>query len=105
MQRFVIKRNDTSPQLRAQLVRQGASLVGASVVFNMATTAGVSVIARAVAQIVDGPGMVVGFTFSGAQTADAGEYFAEFEVTYADGAIETFPGEKYILVTIPQDLG
>jgi len=41
------------------------------------------------------------------QTADTdaiGSYQAEFEVTYADGAIETFPNDGYIRVEIIKDI-
>ena len=33
-------------------------------------------------------------------TSDIGSYQAEFEVTYADGNVETFPNSRYINVEI-----
>lgn len=40
-----------------------------------------------------------------ADTDTAGRFEAEFEVTYADGAVETFPNDGFIVVQIGPDIG
>ncbi len=46
----------------------------------------------------------VRYDWEAADTATAGFFEAEFEVTYADGSIETFPNYGYIGVAISQDI-
>jgi hypothetical protein len=41
----------------------------------------------------------------GSDTAEVGSYLAEFEVTYTDSTVETFPNDKYIRVEIIDDIG
>lgn len=103
-EKFTIKRRDTSPQL-VYTLSPTVSLVGASAVFNMSDLSGASIIERATASIEDAANGIVGFTFSAAQTAAAGTYDAEFEVTLSDGSIETYPNNEYIIVEIIPDLG
>lgn len=103
-QNFKIKRGDTSPQMVYQL-DPPVSLVNASVVFNMGNVGDPPTIQRAVADVIDSEASIVGFSFTEEQTDLAGFYRAEFEVTHADGSIETYPNDDYILVIITQDLG
>ena len=111
MAKFIIKQNDTSPSLEAQLLtstREIVSLVGATVVFNMKTASGTVVINRAEAEIVDASSGIVRYDWFASDTARAGEYLAEFEVTFADGKIETFPqsdkaASNFIAIVIPSD--
>lgn len=103
MSEFFIKRGDTSPGM-VYTLSPAVNLTGASVVFNMRQRNGALVINRAAATIEDVNG-VVGFTFSAAQTATAGFFDAEFEVTYADNSVETFPNYGFIAVRISDDIG
>lgn len=103
MSEFYIKRGDTSPGM-AYTLSPAVNFTGASVVFNMRQRNGALVINREAATIEDEAG-VVGFTFSAAQTAAAGFFDAEFEVTYADTSVETFPNYGFIDVRISDDIG
>jgi hypothetical protein len=38
-------------------------------------------------------------------TDTAGTYWAEFEVTFGDGRVETYPNRGYLTVNIEPDLG
>lgn len=106
MQTFSMKRGDTSPALRYLLGGPEVNLVGASVVFNMANMlTRASKIARAPAAVEAGDAPIVSYTWEAGDTAEAGNYLAEFEVTYADGAIETFPNADALVVVIGPDLG
>lgn len=102
---FVIKRNDTSPRLLYKL-DPPVKLQGASVVFNMTPTTakGATAIDRAVATVESADDGIVAYTFTAAQTAIAGLYAGEFEVTFADSSIETYPNNGFLRVKIPRDL-
>lgn len=102
---FYIKQNDTSPKLVYTLDTE-INLAGATAVFNLRpiTARGASPIERASATIEDTKG-VLGYAFAAAQTSVAGVYHGEFEVTYGDSTIETFPNTGYITVKVHADLG
>lgn len=103
-EKFTIKRGDTSPTL-VYTLSPAVSLVGASVVFNMQPISGATTIARASATIDDTTVGIVSYDFTALQTASAGTYHAEFEVTFADGSIETYPNGDNLVVSIIPDLG
>jgi hypothetical protein len=46
----------------------------------------------------------VQYDWSAADTATIGTYNAEFEVTYGDSSIETFPNNGFISVVVTDDL-
>lgn len=101
---FSIKRGDTSPSLIYTL-SPSVNLVGASAVFNMRALSGTASIARASATIDDTTVGIVSFDFSAEQTGVAGTYHAEFEITFSDGSIETYPNNDYLVINITPDLG
>jgi hypothetical protein len=103
---FHLKRGDTSPALRYRL-DPAVNLAGASVVFNMRQRdGGTTILDRAAATIEGDPAEgVVGYDWALADTATAGRFEAEFEVTYADGGVETFPNDSFIIVQIGPDIG
>jgi len=102
---FYIKRNDTSPAIKYQLDPK-VDLTDASVVFNMARAGGAPVVNRGAAEIVGDPtDGIVSYSWSGADTEQAAQFRGEFEVTYADGEVETFPNDGYIRILITSDLG
>ena len=105
MQTFRLKRGDTSPALRFALSPATVNLAGATVVFNMRSVGGVPVISRAAASIVTSSPPVVEYIWTAEDTAAPGLFQAEFEVTYTDGAVETFPNDGNITVQISGDLG
>lgn len=100
MSTFTIKRGDTAPALRFALIPEIIDLTGASVVFNLR-----GVLDRAPADIVAALPPVVEYQWQPGDTQSAGLYPAEFEVTYSDGRIETFPSANNLVVQIVPDLG
>lgn len=103
---FTIKQGDTSPSLVANLVtpsRQPVFLEGATVLFHMRGQRSSGVL-TAPAVVVDEDGGQVRYDWAEGDTAAAGDFEAEFEVTYGDGTVETFPNEGYIIVTIPEQI-
>lgn len=106
MQTFTIKRGDTSPALLLELGGAEISLAGATVVFSMVPfPAGAAVISRAAAGVAAGFALpVVQYDWTAGDTAAAGDYLAEFEVTFSDGTRETFPNGDHLLIRIVSDL-
>ncbi len=102
---FTIKRGDTSPTLQYEL-SPTPNLTGATVVLNMKTTSGTATITRAAVDVVgDATDGIVEYEWISADTDTVGVYNAEFEVTYSNGKIETFPNDGYIRVKVYADLG
>lgn len=106
VQVFHLKKRDTSPALLYRL-DPAVNLAGASVVFNMRPRGGGAVVVdRAAASIKGAPSDgVVRYDWDPADTAAAGRFEAEFEVTYSDGTVETFPNNDFIVVQINGDIG
>lgn len=117
---FYIKQNDTSPAIMRQMrdsTGAAINLTGATAVFNMASTAGVLVCNAKAASVFVGtlPAELGGGTVTAADgwlkyawvaadTATSGVFRAEFQVTYADGSVETAPNASYETVTITPDI-
>ena len=103
---FYIKQNDTQPALRAQL-KDGDDvpivLTGSTVRFHMRTLTG-TVVVDAAATIITPANGIVQYNWQAADTATVGSYQAEFEVTYQDTTIETFPNSGYIRIQITDDI-
>ena len=96
-QQIYMKQWDTHPPVTARL-RDGAgtpaSLDGASVVFSI----GNGLVTRQPA-VVTGPGVVT-YSWSEGDTAIPGSFSAEFQATYSDGKVETFPRRQELTVTV-----
>jgi hypothetical protein len=103
---FYIKQNDTQPRMLATL-KDGdenvIDLTDATVRFHMRAVGG-AVVTDAAAVVVTAASGLVRYDWSASDTEDTGSYQAEFEVTYADGTIETFPNNGYIRVQIGDDI-
>lgn len=110
---FYIKQGDTGPAILKQVLDAGGAainLTGASVRFSMASAAGSVVINRALAQVfagtVPGVGVVtaadgwVRYAWVTGNTASAGQFNAEFELTLSDGSVETAPNSRHETVHI-----
>jgi hypothetical protein len=111
--KFIIKRNDTSPVLDARLTSEtltAVQLLGATVVFNMRNNvSGAVVINRAPVTVVDANAGLVRYEWDEGDTSQVGQHVAEFEVTFADGRVETFPksdkaASNFIAIVVTEDV-
>lgn len=105
MMALIIKRNDTRGAIKATLSNENGvvDLTGCSVRFIMARRKRIKVDRQAI--IEDALNGVAWFVFEQGDTDEAGTYQAEFEVTFTDNRVETFPNDGYITVEIKSDLG
>lgn len=104
---FYIKRNDTSPAIEAQLqddTGAAINITGATVRFHMQSAASGEVVVNEVASIVTPLTGVVRYDWAAEDTATAGQFAVEWQVTYSDGSIETFPNNGNAWVQITPDL-
>ena len=104
---FFIKQNDTSPILQADLKDGNNSAVdvtGATIAFKMRPVSSSAATVNSAAAIIDGSAGSVKYEWQSSDTATAGSYFAEFQVTFSNGKIETFPNGDYIQITILDDI-
>lgn len=103
---FHLKQNDTAPAIRGT-IKDGngevVNLAGASARFLMRTQTG-SVVVDAAAVIVNAAAGIVEYVWQVGDTAIAGLFRAEFEITYSDGSVATFPNVGYIDVQITDDI-
>jgi hypothetical protein len=102
---ITIKQNDTRDAIKATLSNElgPVNLTDATVRFLMSKR-GVKKIDRQV-QIQDAISGIVWMTFETGDTNETGLFQAEFEATFLDGRIETFPNDSFILIEIIKDLG
>lgn len=103
---FNLKSNDTSPSLLYTLSPVTTDLTGATVCFNMRPATGGAVkVSRAAAVVVTETGTpTVRYDWTAQDTDTSGTYDGEFEVTYAGGAVETFPNTGFIKIVIAKDI-
>jgi hypothetical protein len=103
---FNIKQNDTAPSIEAELViSEGfTNLDNSNVCFSMRSQSGMLLVDRAEAVIVNTAAMRVRYDWKPGDTTKAGTHRAEFQVTYSNGATETFPNSEDILVKITPDV-
>jgi len=102
---FTIKQNDTSPRLLYQLdLPDGQTLNGSVTVrFHMAQPDG-TVVVDELGAVWSADDQQTVYNWAAADTAADGTFKAEFEVTFDDGSIETFPNNEYLLVKVYPDL-
>ena len=103
---FKIKQNDTSPSLEATL--SDANLVpvnisAATVMLHMKAIGG-DVVLDEQMTITDVQNGVVQYDWQVGDTSTVGTYYVEFEVTYSDGSIETFPNTGSLPLVITREL-
>lgn len=102
------KRGDTEP-LRVTLTRnrKGQDIRGAAVVFNMQPVVeGVgSTVTRGSCDIIDAVKGIVEYRWQTTDVDTSGAHRAEFEVTWGDGTVKTFPDGGHLDLVIDDDLG
>ena len=104
---FYLKTGDTSPEFQVTLKDadgDAVDLTGATVVFNMNDEDGNQVVDRGACTLVTAASGIVKYSWQAADTDEAGYFEAEFEVTYTDSSVETFPNRGYLAVHISADL-
>lgn len=105
---FTIKRNDRQPYIGGTLTGGGTvpdvALAG-SVVFHLASAVSGSVVVSGAAVVHSAADWTVHYEWGTADTATAGMYHGEFQVTLNDGKTITFPNtRKPLTVEITPDL-
>jgi hypothetical protein len=100
-----LKRNDTKDTISYTLTNLDGSVVnltGATVRFVMGKNK--TLITNAAATIVNATTGQVSYTLTDADTLVAGNFNAEFEVTFSTGKVKTYPSDGYILVKIQANM-
>lgn len=116
MLEFFIKQHDTAPSLQITCEDSGGNAIdiaGATVKFFMKTNDLSAFVVNGATAVNEQTGSgptavnkgVVQYNWVPADTANTGEFQAEFEVTFGGGQLETFPNTYNILVHIVPDLG
>jgi predicted nucleotidyltransferase len=103
---FTIKQNDTSPAIRAALKtpnNQAVNLIGATVRFHMKDDLDTIIVDKP-AVVENQEGGIVRYDWETGDTNAEGICFCEFEVTYEDESIETFPNNGYIKIKITKEI-
>lgn len=102
---FVIKRGDTSPSI-AYIPDQTIVFTSASAVFNAWDVDGNVVLSRQAASITTlDSDTVLQYDWAASDTTNLTQISkCEFEVTYADAKVETFPNDDYIGLYISPDI-
>ena len=103
---FRIKQNDTSPSLEATLSDANlvpVNITSATVMQHMKAIGG-DVVLDEQMTITDAEGGVVQYDWQVGDTATVGTYYVEFEVTYSDGSVETFPNTGSLPLVITREL-
>ena len=105
---FYIKQNDTRPAITANLTDANdaaVNLTGSTVKFNMRVDpAGTTKVSLQGVTIEDAEAGQVSYAWTSSDTDTADDYEAEFQVTFAGGAVQTFPGRNWIAVHIIDDI-
>ena len=106
---FYIKENDTASFLSRDLKDAfGApvNVTGAAVVFSMRVKpAGSLKVTRQVCAVVAAGTGRVRYEWIADDTDTADEYEGEFQVTYANGKIQTFPNDGHLPIVVTDDIG
>lgn len=104
---FPIKRNDTSPSIQVILLDSGDNpidLTGSTVKFHMKVSFGAEPKISSEAEIVSPTEGLVQYNWKTGDTDTTGTFLAEWEVTFPNGDIQTFPNDGYIYIKITKDL-
>lgn len=104
---LTIKQNDTWPPIEAVLSDAAGpvDLTGAAVKLILKSAGAGSTVITGACTIVDAVAGSVRYTWLAADTASVNTLNGEFEVTWGDGNVTTFPNDAYFSVEIKADLG
>jgi hypothetical protein len=80
------------------------NLISATVVFNMKEPDGTVVVSRFAASVESADPPTLRHDWDPAHTDTKGAFLGEFEVTYADGTVETWPNDGFIEIIIDEDI-
>ena len=104
---FKIKRNDTRPAIEATISASASDTI-TTVEFHMASSDGTLKVAAGSGTIVQQASSTqaakVKYQWQTGDTDTDGKYNAEFEVTFSDGRVETYPNEGFLKVQVGPDL-
>ena len=103
---FSIKQNDTSPSLQATLkdaALDPINLTGATVRLHMKSVDGSLKIDQPMTVVTPLQGLIQ-YDWQAGDTDTVGTYYVEFEVTYSDSSIETFPNNGSKVVSVVREL-
>ncbi len=101
------KQNDTAPAIAEQLLDgtgAAVALTGASVKFMAWFPGDAAVKVNAAATITDAANGKVSYTPNSTDTNTIGDLMVEWQVTFAGGAVETFPNSGHQKVRVTDDL-
>ena len=104
---FYIKENDTSPVLEVTLQDSDGDAVdvtGATVRFHMRAIGSTTAKVNAAATIVTAASGVVRYTWQTGDTDTIGEFEGEFQVTFGGGAVQSFPNDGWLRISILDDI-
>ena len=105
---FILKQNDTSPAISAVLKDSAGAVIdlsSASAVFHMKAVGASTLKVDASASVTDPENGAIQYDWASGDTDTPGTYYAEFQVTYTDGSVESFPNTENLIVTIIPELG
>lgn len=100
---FTLTAGDTVPNLQAVLADSAGDaidLTDASVQFHLEDPRGGKTVINEPADVIDATNGLVRYRWHVDDTEVAGRYRAEFEVTYANDDVETFPNDGFHDVVI-----
>lgn len=107
MTTYSVKTGDTAPA-PSTILLDGAGnpvpLTGATVRFKARKTPGGTALIDQVATVVTPLEGIVRYDLQAGDTAVAGSYLAEWQVTFGGGQVQTFPGEGYDELLVTTDL-
>ena len=103
-----MKQGDTASIMKRTLVNAFGSpvnLTGASLKFSMRVKpGGATKVDRASATISNAGLGEVQYSFSASDTNTADEFESEWEVSFSDGSVQTFPNDGYTPVIVTDDI-
>lgn len=110
---FILRAGDTAASIASTLEDENGdpvSIQNATVRFHLGSITGTTVVVNADANNdqngagTDGTKGNVSYDWGAADTATAGWYVGEWQVTYADNSVQTFPNGDYLYVLINEQI-